>query len=153
MQIIVAEQPKAGSEFGLVASARTLVKLNLISPAVFPLPPALRKPCVEEIDIPSSPEHSADDYGTPLDRDDVAAAVPGQRVGISACDSTIDAGDVVHLGIASGNLYIVLSDVLSHFMENQPSSPAVNGFSVGTLVDCSHEMPHIYFAEEQPLMN
>ncbi|EIE26920.1 hypothetical protein COCSUDRAFT_59422 [Coccomyxa subellipsoidea C-169] len=45
-----------GPELGYIASARNLAKLNVISPAVYPLPAAMTAPSGEDIFIPDEPE-------------------------------------------------------------------------------------------------
>ena len=57
MQIFACEAIAGGGpELGHLASARNLAKLNVISPAVFPLPPAMAMPFSEDIYIPDEPD-------------------------------------------------------------------------------------------------
>ncbi len=57
VQILACEANTGGGpELGHLASARNLAKLNAISPAVFPLPPAMATPSSEDIYIPDEPE-------------------------------------------------------------------------------------------------
>jgi hypothetical protein len=44
LQVFVGKPEGAARQLGYLASARTLAKLNVISPAFFPLPPALAPP-------------------------------------------------------------------------------------------------------------
>lgn len=95
-QIFASEGSVAGGpELGHIASARNLAKLNAISPAVFPLPPAMTAPNGEDIFIPEDCESPGgkDIQGGVV----VQAAMDGAKA-CSECllqirlHSTVDAG-------------------------------------------------------------
>jgi hypothetical protein len=89
-QIIVAKRSKTGPELGLVASARTQVRLNVVSPAVFPLPPCLQSQISEEIEIPATPESASADPELP--GSEAGAPEQAEYIPLSACDDSLDAG-------------------------------------------------------------
>ena len=62
--------------FGYLAAARSLIRLNAISPALFPLPHALARAAAgadEDIDLPD------DDLGDDNDMEDASGAAPAPQ--------------------------------------------------------------------------
>lgn len=93
MQVFASEANIGdGPELGHIGSARNLAKLNVVSPAVFPLPAAMTAPSGEDIYIPEDPEEPDSVAGAKNGVEEFAVALDTDTLLQIRVQGTINAG-------------------------------------------------------------
>lgn len=102
MQVFASEANIGdGPELGHIGSARNLAKLNVVSPAVFPLPAAMTAPSGEDIHIPEDPEEPDSVAGAENGVEEIAVALDTDSLLQIRVQGIINAGRFFAVSIIS----------------------------------------------------